>query len=176
VVRHWGGGSDARKNKSASPLLPHWRRPSWWHLGGDGNVCYSVLSIGSLVFSPFFRSCEIYFSVCRWPTLVARARWFLWSEDVGPEVGDLSFFLDFIDGRRRVLVQDSTGTSPDRRAIATCGLFIDSQSLIGDCAFLYLAMVEARRFFRRAPLRRLELGGGRWLRWLQETLEIDLYF
>jgi hypothetical protein len=94
------------------------------------------------------------------------------------EVVDLSFFSDFVDGRRWVLVQDSTGTSPSRRATTTCaslraaGLFIDLQSLVGDCAFLDLAMVEARRFFWRA----LELGIGRWLWWLQETLGIDLYF
>jgi hypothetical protein len=46
------------------------------------------------------------------------------------------------------LVQDSTGTSPDRRAIATCaslraaGLFIDSQSRFGNDAFSNLAMVK----------------------------------
>jgi hypothetical protein len=45
------------------------------------------------------------------------------------------------------------GTSPDRRATSTCAslratwLFIDSQSLVGDDAFLDLAMVEAQRFF-----------------------------
>jgi hypothetical protein len=66
--------------------------------------------------------------------LAVGARWFLWSEDVGPATVDLSFFSDVVDGRRRVLVQDSTGTSPGRRAIATCallhaaGLFIDSQA------------------------------------------------
>jgi hypothetical protein len=32
--------------------------------------------------------------------LVAETRWFLWSEDVGPEAVDLPFFSDFIDGRR----------------------------------------------------------------------------
>jgi hypothetical protein len=42
------------------------------------------------------------------------------SEDVGPEVVDLSFFSNFVDGGRRVLAQDSTGTSPSRRATATC--------------------------------------------------------
>jgi hypothetical protein len=66
---------------------------------------------------------------------------------------DLSFFFDFVDGRQRILVQDSMGTSPGRRATVTCallhtaGLFIGSQSLIGDGALLDLAMVEARRFF-----------------------------
>jgi hypothetical protein len=88
------------------------------------------------------------FSVCPWPTQVARARWFLWSEDVGQEVGDLPFFLDFVDGKRRVLVQDIMGTSPGRRATTTCALpraadlFIDSQSLVGDGAFLDLARVN----------------------------------
>jgi hypothetical protein len=79
----------------------------------------------------------------------------LWSEDVGPEVVDLSSFPDFVDGMRRSLVQDSTGTFPDRRATATCaslhaaGLFIDSQSLVGDGASSDLTMVEARRLFER---------------------------
>jgi hypothetical protein len=44
-------------------------------------------------------------------TLAARARWFFWSEDVGLEVVDLSFFSDFVEERRQILVQDSTGTS-----------------------------------------------------------------
>jgi hypothetical protein len=43
-------------------------------------------------------------SVCCWPTLATGARWYLSSEDVVPEVVDLPFFSDFIDGRRRVLV------------------------------------------------------------------------
>jgi hypothetical protein len=30
--------------------------------------------------------------------------WFFWSEDVGPEVVDLSFLSDLIDGRRQILV------------------------------------------------------------------------
>jgi hypothetical protein len=77
----------------------------------------SILQIGSLVFSSFFRSGEICFSVCRWPLPAAEARWFLWSEDVGPEVVDLSFFSDFVDGRRWILVQDNTGTSLGRHAI-----------------------------------------------------------
>jgi hypothetical protein len=79
-------------------------------------MCLSILQIGSLVFSPFFRSGEICFSVCRWPSLAAGARWFLWSNDVGSEVVDLSFFSDFVEGRRRILVQDNTGTSLGRRA------------------------------------------------------------
>ena len=74
--------------------------------------------------------------------------------------GGSSFLSDFVDGRRQILVQDSTGTSPGRRATTTCallraaGLFIDSQSLVGDGAFSDLAMVEARRLFRRSPRRR----------------------
>jgi hypothetical protein len=31
-------------------------------------------------------------------------------------------------------------------------------------------------FLPACALAALELGDGRWLRWLQETLEIDLYF
>jgi hypothetical protein len=64
----------------------------------------SILQIDSLVFSPFFRSGEIHFSFCHWPSLAAGARWFLWNEDVGPEVLDLLFFLDFINGRQKILV------------------------------------------------------------------------
>ena len=152
MVCRWGGGSDGRVNKSAFLLYSH-----------TGVVSH----IGSLVISPFFRSGEISFSLCRWrswffatTTLAAGARWFFWSKDVGPEVVDLSFLSDFVDGRRQILVQDSTGTSPGRRATTTCaflraaGLFIDSQSLVGDGAFSDLAMVEARRLFRRSPRRR----------------------
>jgi hypothetical protein len=89
-----------------------------------------------------------------------RARWFLWSKNVGSEVVDLLFFFDFIDGRRRILVQDITRMSPGRRTTTTCAflratsLFIDSPSLIGDDTFLDLAMMEARRFFRHASRRR----------------------
>jgi hypothetical protein len=59
-----------------------------------------------------------------------------------------------------MLVQDSTGTFPGRRATTTCasllavGLFIDSQSLVRDGAFLNLAMVEARHHFLRPSRRR----------------------
>jgi hypothetical protein len=42
-------------------------------------------------------------------------------------------------------------------SIRAVGLFIDSQSLVGDGAFSNLAMVKARRFFRRAPWRRWSL-------------------
>jgi hypothetical protein len=72
----------------------------------------------------------------------------------------MSFFSDFVDGRRQFLVQDSTRTSPSRRAITTCAslraasLFIDSQSLVGNGALLDSEMVEARCFFRRVSRRR----------------------
>jgi hypothetical protein len=36
------------------------------------------------------------------------ARWMLLSEDVGPEVVNLSLFPDFVDGMRWILVQGST--------------------------------------------------------------------
>jgi hypothetical protein len=42
--------------------------------------------------------------VCHWLSQASRERWFLWSEDVGPEVVDLPFFSDFINGRRQFLV------------------------------------------------------------------------
>jgi hypothetical protein len=65
-------------------------------------------------------------------TLAVGTRWFLWSEDVGTEVVNILIFFDFVDGRRQILVQDSTGTSPVdvphrhvARYAATC-LFIDS--------------------------------------------------
>jgi hypothetical protein len=32
--------------------------------------------------------------------LAAGARWFFWRKDVGLEVVDLSFFSNFVDGRR----------------------------------------------------------------------------
>jgi hypothetical protein len=57
-----------------------------------------------LVFSPFFRSDEICFSLCHWSSLAAGVRWFLLNEDVGPEVVDLLFFSYFVDGRRKILV------------------------------------------------------------------------
>jgi hypothetical protein len=53
---------------------------------------------------------------------------------------DLSLFLDFLDRMRRIEVQGSTGTSPSQRATMTyasllaMGLFINSQSLVGDGA------------------------------------------
>jgi hypothetical protein len=81
-------------------------------------MCRPVIQIDSLIFSPVFRSSEISFSVCHrhsWlsaTALAAEARWFFWSEDVGPEVVDLPFFSDFVDGRRHNLIQDSTGMSP----------------------------------------------------------------
>jgi hypothetical protein len=89
-------------------------------------MCLSIFQIGSVVFSPFIRSGENCFSACHWrpsflaAALGAGARWVLWSEDVGPEVVDLSLFPDFVGGIWWFLVQGSTGTSPDRRATVTC--------------------------------------------------------
>jgi hypothetical protein len=120
-VHRCGRGSDARANKSASTPLPYWRRPSRRRLGVGGNVCLSIFQIGSMVFSPFLRSSEICFSMCRWRlsfsavALGAGARWVLWSEDVGTEVVDLSLFPNIIGEMRWFLVQESTGTSPGRR-------------------------------------------------------------
>jgi hypothetical protein len=86
-----------------------------------------------------------------------------WSEEFGPKVEDLALFPDFVDGMQWIWIQDSTGTSPGRRATATCAslfaacLFIDLQSLFGDGAFLDLPIVEARRLFQHAPWRRRRL-------------------
>jgi hypothetical protein len=83
----------------------------------------------------------------------------LWSEDVGPEVVDLSSFPDFVDGIRRLLIQGSMGTFPGRRAtmayasLLAAGQFIDLQSLVGDGASSDLAMVESRRLFQRTSRR-----------------------
>jgi hypothetical protein len=105
LVHRWDGGSDAQANKFVSTPLPYWRR-----IGVDGIVCLSILQIGGLVFSSFFGSDEICFSACHrrsslsTAALGAGARWFFWSEDVGSEVVDMSFFYDFVDGRRRILV------------------------------------------------------------------------
>ena len=63
-------------------------------------MCCSVLQVGSLFFSPLFRSGEISLSVLSVTALAVGARWFFWSEDVGPEVVDLPFLSDFVDGRR----------------------------------------------------------------------------
>jgi hypothetical protein len=87
-------------------------------------------------------------------------------------VVDIPFFSDFVDGKRRILVQDSTGMSPrstchSDMCFATCSepvhrltkprwrwCFLESSNGRGS-AFL-LACVSAV----------LELDGGRWLRWL----------
>jgi len=69
-----------------------------WRLRVDDNVCCSILQIGILVFSLFFRYGEISFSVCRRHSLLSAmalasgVRWFLWSEDVDPKALDLSSF------------------------------------------------------------------------------------
>jgi hypothetical protein len=87
----------------------------------------------------------------------------LWSEDVGPEVVDLALVPDFDNRMRWILVQESTRTSPGRRAKVTSALllvadlFIDSRSLVGDGAYLDLSMEEARRLFRHVSMRRWSL-------------------
>jgi hypothetical protein len=116
-------------------------------------------------------SSELARSVAR-RVLAAGARWFLWSKDVDSEVVDLQFFSDFVDVKRRILVQDTTGTSlrstcHNDMCLATCSepvhrltkprwrwCFLGSSNGRGS-AFL-LACVSAV----------LELDGGRWLRWL----------
>jgi hypothetical protein len=93
----------------------------------------------------------------------------LWSEEFGPKVEDLALFPDFVDGMWWIWIQDSTGTSPGRRATATCaslfaaGLFIDLQSLFGDGAFLDLSWR-----FDVSSNRRLGVGEG-WRRPLVST-------
>jgi hypothetical protein len=75
----------------------------------------------------------------------AGARWMLWSKDASP-----GWWICVIPQLRR-------------RATATCalllaaGLFMDSQSLVGDGALLNLEMVEARRFSQHASRRRWSL-------------------
>jgi hypothetical protein len=83
----------------------------------------------------------------------------LWIKDVGPEVVDLSLFPDFVGWMWWFFAQCRMGTSPGRRATSTyvllraAGLFIDSQSLAGDGAFLDLAMVKAWRLFQHVSWR-----------------------
>jgi hypothetical protein len=109
--------------------------------------------------------------------VAAKVRWFFWSEDVGPEVVDTPFFSDFVDGRWRILVQDSKGTPLGPRATWACtSLFIDSQSLVGDGAFLGSCNDEGSASLLVSVSAALEFGGGRCLRLLQETLRIVLYF
>jgi hypothetical protein len=77
--------------------------------------------------------------------------------------GGSVIFPDFIDRMRRILVQDSTRTSPSRLTITTCasllaaGQFIESQNLVDDGASLNLAMVDARLLFQRPSRRRWNL-------------------
>jgi hypothetical protein len=72
--------------------------------------------------------------------------------------------------------------SPGQRAIATsalvlaAGLFIDSQSLVGDGASLDLATVEARRLFQCAYRRRCSLAAPSWFQRVQETMWMVHYF
>jgi hypothetical protein len=92
--------------------------------------------------------------------LGAGARWMLWSENVGPEMVDLSLFPDFVNEMRWILVQSNTGTSPGRRAISICVLLlaacplIDSRRLVSDGASLDLTMVDAWHIFQQASRRR----------------------
>jgi hypothetical protein len=139
--------SNLRTNKSASTLLLHRRRPSRRRLRVDGNVCLSFLQIDSLVYSPIFRSGEIYFSTCHWRSsfsttaLGIGARWMFWSEDIGPEVVDMSLFPDFVDGMRWILLQARMGMSPGRRAIATCALLVPAGRAYSSTHKASLAMV-----------------------------------
>jgi hypothetical protein len=160
VLHRWGGGSGAQKNKSVSPLLPHRWRPSRRRLKG---------LLQRVLFDPSNRQLCLLATLRVWRDLFLSVS--LASASGRDEVvslergcwsgggGYLPFFSDCIDGRRQFLVQDSTRTSPGRRATTTCasrrttGLFIDSKSLVGDGALLDLDMVEAWRFFRRASRR-----------------------
>jgi hypothetical protein len=42
----------------------------------------------------------------------ARARWMLWSQDVGSEMLRLSLFFEFVNGMRWILVEGSTMMFP----------------------------------------------------------------
>jgi hypothetical protein len=83
----------------------------------------------------------------------------LWSEDVGPEVVDQSFSLDFVDGMRQIFVQDGMGTLLGRRLdvpqqlvprYLQRGLFLNSQSFVRNDASLDLTMVEVQRLFQHS--------------------------
>jgi hypothetical protein len=82
------------------------------------------------------------------------------------------------------VVQDNMVTSHGRRATATCasllaaGLFIDLQTLVGDGALFEFGfwIGGGSASIPVSVSAELELGGGRWLRWLQKTLGTVLYF
>jgi hypothetical protein len=85
----------------------------------------------------------------------------LWSEDVGPEMVDLSLFPDFVDEIHWIFVQDRMRMSSRWPATTICGsmlaagLFIDSGNFVGDGDFFgYDKMVEARRLLERVYKRR----------------------
>jgi hypothetical protein len=113
--------------------------------------------------------------------LAAGERFFFWSEDVGPEVVDLPFFSDFIDGRRQILVQESTRTSLGRRARCHIDMCVDwpvhrlTKPLCLWC-FLGSCIAGGWASLTAFVLAALEVGDCRSLWWLQETLGIVLYF
>jgi hypothetical protein len=96
-------------------------------------------------------------------------------------VVDLSFFFDFVDGRRQVLFQDSTGISLDRRATLTWVSLRAAARSSTHNASLAMVLSWISQWWRIDVSSGVCFGGagisgGRWLRWLQETLDIDLYF
>ena len=125
-----------------------------------------------LGFLAIFQIGEISFSVCCWrswlsmTTLVARTRWFFWSEDVVPEVVDLPFSSDFINGRRqRPWSKTARGRPPidvPQRHVPAASMFIDTQNFVGDGAFLDPSMVDLRRLFRRSSRRRWRVAVARY--------------
>jgi hypothetical protein len=54
----------------------------------------------------------------------AETRWMLWSNEVGPEVVDLSLFRNFVVEMWWTFLQDSTGASVGRCATTTCVLLL----------------------------------------------------
>jgi hypothetical protein len=82
---------------------------------------------------------------------------FLESEDVGPEVVDLSLFLDFVNRMQQILIQGSTRIFLGRRTIMTCAsmrMVINSQSFVDDSALFILAMVEEAHHLFKCTSRR----------------------
>ena len=153
-------------NKSVSTLLSHrWRHPRR-RLEVDGNICCSIFQIGSLVFSPFFGSGEISFSVCRWLSVTALTAGRGGSSERGCWFGGCgsTVLLRLRRWEATDLDPRRHGDVPGRRGTEACaslraaGLFIDSQSHVldenpVDDAFSDLALVEARRLFRRSSWR-----------------------
>jgi hypothetical protein len=78
-------------------------------------VDYSDRELGLIVFLRIWRDQFLDISlafVLSTAVLGIGAMWMLWSENVGPEVVDLSLFPDFVEWIRWILVQGSTGTFP----------------------------------------------------------------